>query len=130
MNYSDEFKKAVSSANGNFMSTFKKGDAAGMAALYTESAEFLPPNSDSVKGREGIKALYQNFIGMGVKAINLETVDTEVSGDIGFETGKYVLEVDGGQVIDKGKYMVVWKKEAGEWKLHRDIINTSMPPAK
>jgi hypothetical protein len=34
-----------------------------------------------------------------------------------------------GKVLDKGKYIVIWKKEDGTWKLHRDIWTTSVPPA-
>ena len=124
------FHNAILAANETFMSTFKKGDASGMAALYTEPAQFLPPNSEFVTGKEAIQALFQGFMDMGVKAINLETVETEVHDNTGFEIGKYTLEVDGGQVIDKGKYMVIWKNESGQWKLHRDIINTSMPASK
>jgi ketosteroid isomerase-like protein len=34
-------------------------------------------------------------------------------------------------VIDTGKYVVVWKRVGGRWKLLRDIWNTSRPaPAK
>ena len=123
------FHNAILAANETFMSTFKKGDATGMAALYTESGQFLPPNSEFVSGKEAIKALFQGFMDMGIKAINLDTIETEGYGNTGLEVGKYTLEVDGNQVIDKGKYMVIWKQEAGQWKLHRDIINTSMPPS-
>jgi ketosteroid isomerase-like protein len=27
----------------------------------------------------------------------------------------------------KGKYIVLWKKENGKWKLHRDISNSDLP---
>jgi ketosteroid isomerase-like protein len=40
------------------------------------------------------------------------------------------MKVEGGKVVDRGKYIVIWKREQGQWKLHRDIWNTSMPPAK
>jgi ketosteroid isomerase-like protein len=32
-------------------------------------------------------------------------------------------------MTDRGKYMVLWKRQAdGSWKLYRDMFNTSMPP--
>ena len=31
--------------------------------------------------------------------------------------------------MDSGKFIVIWKQEGGQWKLHRDIWNSSMPPA-
>jgi ketosteroid isomerase-like protein len=34
-----------------------------------------------------------------------------------------------GTIADKGKYIVVWKKEDGKWKLHRDLSNSDLPVA-
>jgi ketosteroid isomerase-like protein len=31
-------------------------------------------------------------------------------------------------VLDYGKYVVIWKQDKREWKLHRDIFNSSRPP--
>jgi hypothetical protein len=30
-------------------------------------------------------------------------------------------------VLDEGKYIVIWKQVEGQWKLHRDILNSSRP---
>ena len=40
---------------------------------------------------------------------------------------RYELQDGDGQALDAGKFIVVWKREAGQWKLHRDIFNSSMP---
>ena len=64
---------------------------------------------------------------MGIKTVKLETTEVEGYGDTACEVGRYTLEGEGGQVLDQGKFLVIWKQEAGQWKLHRDMINTSMP---
>ena len=64
---------------------------------------------------------------MGVKRVNLESMEIEGMGDSAFEIGKYVLFGDGDQALDNGKFIVIWKEVEGEWKLHRDIFNSSMP---
>jgi ketosteroid isomerase-like protein len=43
------------------------------------------------------------------------------------ETGQYEIYGDKSQLIDKGKYVVIWKNENCEWKIYRDIYNTSSP---
>jgi ketosteroid isomerase-like protein len=43
------------------------------------------------------------------------------------EVSKYTLQGEGDQVLDTGKYVVIWKQEDGQWKLHCDIFNSSMP---
>jgi ketosteroid isomerase-like protein len=40
----------IAAANITFMQAFKSGDAAGLAALYTEDGQVLPPNSDFITG--------------------------------------------------------------------------------
>jgi hypothetical protein len=32
-----------------------------------------------------------------------------------------------GSILDTGKYIVIWKRENGAWKWHRDIWNSSRP---
>jgi uncharacterized protein (TIGR02246 family) len=109
------------------METFERGDAAGMATLYTENGQLLPPNTDIVSGRQGIQAFWQGAIDMGIKAMKLETTELEEHGDTAIAVGKYTLSGEGDQVIDSGKYVVILKQEGGQWRLHRDIWNSSMP---
>ena len=127
MTNSTDVHNAIVAADQTFMTTFSRGDAAGIAALYTENGQFLPPNSDFVTGKQVIQATFQAFMDMGIKAVKLETIEVEGYGDTASEVGRYTLEGEDGQVLDNGKFIVIWKKEAGQWKLHRDIINTSMP---
>jgi hypothetical protein len=32
-----------------------------------------------------------------------------------------------GKVLDRGKYVVIWKRDGAAWRIHRDIWNSSMP---
>ena len=66
---------------------------------------------------------------MGVKAAKLEPVEIEGHGATAVEVGRFELYAAGQQRVDKGKYIVVWKLTQGEWKLWRDIWNTSLPPS-
>ena len=49
------------------------------------------------------------------------------SGDSAQEVGTWVIKAPDGSVAEQGKYIVLWKKEAGTWKLHRDIWNSDKP---
>jgi len=62
----------------------------------------------------------------GIKSARLETVEAEGHGDTAIEIGKYTLSWEAGNVMDRGKYVVIWKQEGGQWKLHRDIWNSSL----
>jgi len=117
----------IAAADDNFMAVFSHGNPTALAELYTEDAQLLPPNSDFVIGKEAIRAFWQGIIDMGIKAVKLEIIEVASHGDTAIEMSKYTLEDKLGQALDRGKYIVVWKREGGQWKLHRDIFNSSMP---
>lgn len=102
-----------------------RGDAEGMADLYTPDGQLLPPGSDVVTGPDAIAEFWQGVFDSGVDAVDLEPVDVEAHDDAGIEVGRYTLDGADGTTLDRGKYVVVWKHHDGEWKLHRDIWNSS-----
>jgi len=128
MTQTSEIYSAIAAADDKFMAAFKSGDAAGLAALYTDNGQILPPNSDFVTGKEAIQSFWQALFDMGIKEAKIEIVEVEDHGDTATEVSKFKLKGAEGQVIDKGKFIVIWKQEAEQWKLHRDIFNSSMPP--
>jgi uncharacterized protein (TIGR02246 family) len=126
-NLTEDARSRIEAANRAWMNAFKRHDATGVAALYTKQAQLLPAHSTSVKGTEAIRSFYQRVFDNGMKEAVLEILDLEVHGDTAIETGQFTLLVDGGLLADKGKYVVIWKKSDGAWKLDRDIWTTSQP---
>ena len=92
-----------------------------------DNGQILPPNSDFVTGKQAIQALWQGAMDMGIKSVKIELVEVEGHGDTAIEVGKYTLSGEAGQVLDTGKYIVILKQADGQWKLHREIFNSSMP---
>ena len=124
---STDIRSDIQACNQQFMDAFGRGDAAGLANLYTVGGQLLPPNSEVVAGREAIRAFWKGAITSGLTSATLDTVEVEATGETAVEVGRYTLRGQGGQVADAGKYVVVWKTEGGGWKLHRDIWNTNRP---
>ncbi len=123
----DEARAGIEATNAQFMEAFSQSDAAGVAACYTEDAQFLPPNSEIVGGREAVQEAIQGLIDAGIKGLRLEATEVEGHGDTAHEVGTYTLMGENEQTMDEGKYIVIWKKVGDEWKLHRDIFNSNMP---
>jgi uncharacterized protein (TIGR02246 family) len=120
-------RDVIAAASQKFVATFDKGDAAGVAALYTEGGQLLPPNASSMTGREAIQAFWQGAMDMGIASAQIETLEVEGHGDTAIEVGKYKLFAKDGQELDTGKFIVIWKREGKQWRLHRDIFNSSKP---
>jgi uncharacterized protein (TIGR02246 family) len=120
-------REAIRAADDQFVAAFNRGDAAGVAALYTEQGQLLPPNADFVIGREAIQAFWQGAMDMGIASAKIEILKVEEHGDTAIEVSTFALYAQGGQELDAGKFIVIWKRVGGEWKLHRDIFNSSKP---
>jgi uncharacterized protein (TIGR02246 family) len=116
----------IRSANQLFEQNFASRDAQGIASLYTSDGILLPPGADVQKGPNAIQSFWQMVMGLGRKTARLKTVDVEQEGETAIETGQYELGGADGERLDHGKYMVIWKREEGQWKLHKDIWNTSL----
>ena len=124
-------RAAIERGNREFIALFTHGNGQGIAALYSADAEVFPPNSDIVRGKDAIARFWQGAIDSGIKGVTLTTLEVQPHGETAHEVGTYALAGEGGKPIDSGKYVVIWKREQGRWKIHRDIWNTSMPaPAK
>ena len=125
-------RTAIEANTKQFIEAFNKGDAAAVANMYTMDARMLPPNAEMVEGRANIQKFWQGAISAGVKMVSLETVHVETQGNIVVEIGRYTTTIPGAggtTTTDKGKYVVVWKREGQSWKLAVDIFNTSIPTA-
>ena len=118
---------AIVTANETFMAAFSRRDAAALAASYTKDGQLLPPHSDIITGKQAIEAFWQSVMDMGITQIKLESLQVEGEGHTAYDVGKVTLLGAGGQMIDTGKYVVVWKQEGNEWKVHRDIWNSNRP---
>ena len=110
-----------------FQKSIEQGDLGNIGNLYTEDAKILPPNMDMLEGRDSIQAFWQRASEMGIKSYQPEILEVEYSGNLGFFVGKYTLYGNENQVINKGKFITVFKNIDGEWRVYRDIFNSSIP---
>jgi ketosteroid isomerase-like protein len=120
-------RAAIEQEAKKFSAALKKGDAAALAAMYSTDAKAMPPNEEMAQGRAAIQKVWQGAIDAGIRDLKLEVLEVEKEGGSLYEVGKYTLTGADGKHLDHGKYLVVWKREGGQWKLHRDIWNSSMP---
>jgi ketosteroid isomerase-like protein len=122
-------KNEIEAANAAISEIIAKGDSVGMASAFSSDGALMLNNMPSMQGKDKLTTVWGSSIRAGVSKIELST--TEVWGDENYitEEGLYVIKTKDDVQIDKGKYIVLWKKEDGKWKLHRDISNSDLPLA-
>lgn len=125
-------KKVIEEKNRQFTKAHVTGDHATIDAMFTRDAKVLPPDSDPVIGRAAIARLTAEYLDSGVAEFREETTDFYGHEDLLIDQGDYVMVYGKNQVMEKGKYVNVWKKEDGTWKIYSNIWNTNTPatPAK
>ena len=119
-------KATIQSLSDKFAQAFNAGDAAGVAALYSEEAVILPPGAEMMKGRTAIQAFWKGAaeqLGNG----KLTTLEVKPLGsDRALEIGTFSFRTKAPQPQEiTGKYVVVWEKVGNDWKLATDIWNTN-----
>jgi uncharacterized protein (TIGR02246 family) len=128
-------RQAIEQSNAKFVDAIKRGDTTAMAADYADDAVMMMGGMPALRGRSEItKAVTGMSQSMKGGDLKLTTSQVDLGGDYAIETGTYEMTATppgGKPTTEKGKYVVVWKKQPdGSWKIYRDIANTDAPPPK
>lgn len=128
-------EEAIGAARTAFIEALQRGDASAASAAYTEDARLLAPSTEVLSGRASVARFWQAGIDAGVKAIDLQSggVEIEPGGDVATEMGRYVLSVRpdrGPVVIDRGSYLLVYRRVDGTWRRAAETFSPDLAPPK
>jgi len=117
-------RASIDAVNAKWIELFNKGDFDGVASLYTVDATAFPPGSAMVKGRAAIGAMWKSMAEQASDP-KLTTIDVKRLGPAAArEIGTFSLKTKGPTPKEvTGKYVVVWERVGGDWKLAADIWN-------
>jgi len=124
-----QISSPMAATPGRWMELFNGRDAEALAAMYAEDAVMLPPNEPAIFGRDAIRAGFsETFASRDLKA-DIEALEIVVDGDLAYVAGRYRMWTGDGTLVDRGKFLEIWRAVDGQWMIHRDIHNSSLPPA-
>jgi uncharacterized protein (TIGR02246 family) len=114
----------VDAANDAFAAAMVRGDAAAVAAFYTEDGHLLFFKGTTLKGRAAIQEFMTGMLkGMKVTSMKIVSEEIHASGDLILDQGHYEMtsETDGKVETSKARYIQVYKKgKDGKLLLYRD----------
>lgn len=124
-------RSAIEARNREFTNAHVVGslDSAAMVNIFTSDARILPPNADPVIGSPAIEALTALYMTMGITEFREETTVFYGNQEMLVDEGTYVFAYNGGRKTERGKYVNIWRKEGGEWKIYSNMWNSNAPPA-
>ena len=107
----------------DYESAWRRGDAAGLAALFAEDGFVLQGGRVPIRGRAAIQAAYAGQAGgpLRLRALAAATADT-----VGYIIGAYGY---GDAPGDQGKFTLTLRRGPdGRWLIFSDMDNSSRPP--
>ncbi len=124
--------EAIRSAGAAKDAAYTAANANGIAAVFENDAVLMPPAAPVAEGRLAIrKFLAGDLTEMGASGYKTRIpADSEItlSGDYAFRSGTYSTTDETGAVVDTGKWLEVWHKADGQWRIGKSIWNSDSLP--
>ncbi len=118
--------------SAQWLAVVASADVPAIVRYYADDASFLVPNAPLAQGADAIRGMWSALFAAPSLQLNWTASSIEVAdgGDMACEIGSYTLRMrpNNVEVEDDGKYVVVWRKHAGEWLVYADIFNSSRAP--
>jgi ketosteroid isomerase-like protein len=113
---------SASSAQQGFATAFKQ--------YATDDALLLPENNVAIRGKTTILESLQGM--PSGTSLTWSPQGADASGDLGYTWGIYTLtgkNNTGQATAGYGKYLSIWKRQSGSWRLAMMMVNNTPGPA-
>ena len=114
--------KAIAAVYDEWKSAVRRRDAHAISLLYTADGMVVNQGSPSTRGRQSVAELNQFYFDFGLASVEVHTEEMYAVGETICELGTAQAFTNSGRVLSANRYMTLWKKEDGKWRVHRDYI--------
>jgi uncharacterized protein (TIGR02246 family) len=100
-----------------------------LVELYATDALVLRPNVPPIRGTAAIREFLFSVLDAGLGEVEMEVVRVEIFGDVAYEAGRCKMLVPtamGKRREERGKYLLVATKQAGEWRIATDCWSSDL----
>jgi uncharacterized protein (TIGR02246 family) len=125
---------AIRAGGDAWNTAYNGGDVDKIVALYTEDAVLMPPDAPVASGSAAIREYFAKDVAEA-RAAGISVKDdggtVGLTADLGWHAGKFAASDATGKTVSTGKYVELWRKKDGAWRMFRDIWNNDVaPPAE
>jgi uncharacterized protein (TIGR02246 family) len=101
--------------------------------LYGREPVFMPQHAPAMIGREAVRAAYKNVFDTLKLDVAFTIHEVQVLGDVAWartsSAGRTRILAADVEVKEGNNEIFVFRKEDGEWKIHRYLFATTQPRA-
>jgi beta-lactamase regulating signal transducer with metallopeptidase domain/ketosteroid isomerase-like protein len=116
-----EPRSEIDQARAGWRGALRGRDAARMAGFYTSDARIVDSMGFPVSGRSAVAASLQRVIDSGVTDITVESLELHPVGEMFCQVGRASIWRDSGGAQAGLRFMTLWKREEGRWRIHREL---------
>lgn len=125
--------EAIRAAGAAKDAAYGASNANGVVAVFENDAVLMPPAAAIARGRLPIRQFLagdmSEMSASGYATVIAEdSVEITVSGSFAFRSGTYSTSDKSGTTVDTGKWLEVWHKTGGQWRIARSIWNSDSLP--
>jgi uncharacterized protein (TIGR02246 family) len=111
----------IEAVTQQYREAYQRGDLDGVMRFWTPDAKVIGP-SGVANGTAAIRASLEQSVSMGIRDLRHEERETYGRGDSVVEVTRSVaLDADGKPMLTV-RYMTLWQKSGGKWRIHRDFV--------
>ncbi|MFM0319327.1 nuclear transport factor 2 family protein [Paraburkholderia nemoris] len=113
-----------------WMTAIAEKNIDAIASIYASDAVYMQPGQPRHVGKDAVIAVWRTYFARpDFKALYTSSLTVSASLDIAYDVGNYVVSLtrEGEPIEIRGKYVVIWKMEKGDWVVAVDIDNTDHP---
>lgn len=123
-----ESRERIQALQQQWVDAVARGDVETIVGFYAEDAWFLPAGSPPLQGHEQIRAWWEKTLAdppwqsltFGPTRIAFSD-DGRMAYDVG--ASRTTLKKPDGEAVKEGKYLIVWRRIDGDWKVVADAFN-------
>lgn len=120
-------RRAMVEISNDWLDAYASGDLDGIMAIMHTDAVVMPHGQPTSRGTDAVRRYFSTRIGRpGVTFVD-DLEEIRINGDWAYVLGRFRLEVERGDdeppYVHNGRYLVLYEKVDGEWKMLRDMDN-------
>jgi len=121
-------RAALEAAAQAWVKAFNARDPDAMMAVTTQDVVLLDPDATPVSGRKAARAAWARTLSAAQGQITSATKEAVIAGPIAWRIGALARKLPNGD-LRSGQSLEIWKRESGQWKLHRQMASNLLAEA-
>jgi ketosteroid isomerase-like protein len=125
-----DVERELASQQAAFFEAVAARDADRTSAFFADDALLHVANLPPIAGRDAIRRFYRRMFGfLAATASTPEALHVAAGGDVAYGTGSTSNEFRGAEGTARyaGKYVLVWRRVAGEWMVALYGLSSNQP---